>query len=358
MKNHNIKNYHLQQGSTLIIVVIVLLTLGTAALFSVLDSNSIKLERNKKTNGVLAEAKQALIGYTLQHASKPGTLPCTDNNNDGSADTSGTNNCAAFIGRLPWKQLGVPMLRDGYSECLWYALSPKFRNQMTAANRVLNPINSNTNGTVNLVDDAGNLIAGINPVIAVIMAPQNPVNGQNQSGVVTNYCPGDSVAGHYLDAKGAVNNATGNVIGNSYTFKMGSTDNNFNDQIAYITANEFYTLLRKRIVKEILGNVNVPSGLFNYYQTPAASPHNTYPCPASTVAGNENCGITTGFVPYNDPLVSLQYAALGTWLVDNGWFVMTTYTYLSATHIRVTIIDPLGSRTCDANMNVVSCSSP
>lgn len=347
-------NPYVQRGGALLILVLILVIAGTTALFSVVDGNSVKIERNKKTYAALAEAKTALVGYALQHVSKPGTLPCADTTNDGSADTSGANNCDAFVGRLPWKQLGVSMLKDGYSECLWYALSPIFRNQMTASNRALNPLNSTTNGTISLVDDADTPIAGINPIIAVILAPHNPVNGQSRSGAATSYCPGDSLASNYLDVKGAVNNATGNVAGNNYTFKMGKLDDTFNDQILYITANEFYPLLRKRITKEILGDVSVPSGLIGYYQAVV-----TYPCPAKMLTGDADCTPPLGNkVPYNDATTPLQYASLGTWLIGNGWFAMTTYTYVSSTHISVTVTDPLGSYTCDANMNVVSCSSP
>jgi hypothetical protein len=356
--SNNFPKFRIQQGGALIIFLLVLVLAGSAVLFSALDSSAIKVERDKKTASSLAEAKAALIGYALISASKPGTLPCTDNNNDGSVDISGSNNCAAFIGRLPWKQLGISMLRDSYGECLWYALSPVYRNQMTTGNRKLNPINSNTPGTITLLDDNETPLGNVNPVIAVVFAPNNPVNGQNRSGAVTNYCPGDSVAGNYLDVRGAVNNSTGNVAGNNYTFKLGKIDGSFNDKLVYITAKEFYPALKKRIVSEIVGNIDTPSGIFQYYQTPVGTPHNAYPCPASTVGGNEDCTITTGFVPYNDPATDLKYTALGSWLINNGWFAMTTYKYITATHIKITLADALGSFSCDANMNVVSCTTP
>lgn len=353
-------SFSFQHGSALILLMLVLLLIATAALFSGLNGSTVRIKRDKTTASALAEAKAALIGYTLTNGTKPGTLPCTDyeNNNDGSADTSGSNNCKAFIGRLPWKQLGVPMLKDGYGECLWYALSPDFRNQMTVANRKLNPINSNTPGTITLVNDNEASLGNVNPVIAVIIAPNSPVNGQSRSGEASDYCPGDSLAGNYLDARGAVNNATGNVVGDNYTFKLGKADNDFNDQLVYITAKEFYAPLKKRIVREIVGNVDVPSGLFRYYQYPLGAPHNDYPCPAKTVDGNADCTLATGFVPYNDPAVDLTYPTLGTWLTNNGWFVMTTYQYITATHIKVTLADAFGSFSCEANANVVTCSAP
>lgn len=345
-----------QKGAGLIMFVLILVLVGLGSLLYFLDGSNIKKIRENKALASLAEAKAALIGYSVLQASKPGTLPCTDSLNNGSAVTSGTNACAKYIGRLPWKQLGMPMLKDANGECLWYALSPTFRNQMTTVNRKLSPLNSSTNGTINIVNDLDVPIVSDNPVIALVVAPNLPVSGQNRSGAATTYCPGDSIASNYLDTKGLVNNATGNVAGINYTFKKGVADNGFNDQLAYITAKELFPLLRKRITKEIVGDVDVPSGLVKYYQSPVGAPHNKYPCPAATVDGNENCGLATGFVPYKDATVDLQYTTLGTWLIDNGWFTMTTYTYLSSTHVKVTVADPSGSYTCDANMNAVTCS--
>jgi hypothetical protein len=356
------KQHNKQSGAALIIFFLVLILAGSAVLFSLLDSNGIKNERNKKTAAALAEAKTALIGYAMQQATKPGTLPCTDTDNDGSANTSGTNSCAAYIGRLPWKQLGLPMLRDGDGECLWYAISPVFRNTMNNVTRIANPLNTATSGTITLVDDADTPLAGINPVIAVVIAPGAPVAGQSRSGAATIYCLGDSAAAKYLDSKGAVNNATGNVVGNNYTFKLGKIDSTFTDRFLYITANEFYQGLRKRMVKEILGNLDIPSGPVNYFND-VTKGNGTYPCPAATPTGNMDCTPPlpiVGYVPYNDPnpAVSLQYATLGSWLADNGWFAMATYSYYSPTHVKVTLADVLGSYSCDANSNVFTCSSP
>ncbi len=360
MKSRNISTSN-QRGGALIILVLVLVLAGTAILFSMLNGNNVKLERNKQTSVILSEAKRALVGYALRNAIKPGTLPCTDTNNNGTVDGGGANTCFAYIGRLPWKSLGMPILKDANGECLWYALSPVFREQMTTATRSANPLNSSTSGTINLVDDAEVPIASVNPVIAVVIAPNNPVSGQNRSGAATLYCPGDSVAANYLDIKGAVNNATGNVAGVNYTFKKGMADNGFNDQLVYITAKDLFPLLRKRITTEIVGNLSplaVSSGLVKYYQTFA----NTYPCPAKTVTGNADCTLPLGNnIPYNDAINPLQYTALGTgggsnWLIDNGWFAMTTYTYLTPTHVQVTVTDVLGGYTCDANNNLVTCS--
>ena len=343
-----------QQGIALLVLVFFIALATIAYLVKSIDTGSIKNHRNKKTAIVLSVAKTALIGYLVDNQSKPGTLPCPDINNDGSGDTSGTNSCAGYIGRLPSKQLGLAMLEDADGECLWYAISPVFRNQMTAANRALNPINGTTLGSLTLVDNSGNALpASVNPVIAVVISPGAPVAGQNRSGAVTTYCSGDSVATKYLDIKGAVNNATGNVAGNNYTFILGNQDNTFNDRFVYIKASDIYSTLRNRMVKEILGNVSVHSGVVDYYDS-----YTIYPCPSASQTGNSDCTLLTGFVPYNDATLPLQYAALGSWLVDNNWFGLASYTYYSPTHVKVTVADAFGSNSCDANMNTFTCTSP
>lgn len=349
--------YKRHKGIALLLVVFFVALVVTTYIVKSVDSSNVKNEQNSKTLEALAEAKSALIGYAVLHASKPGTLPCPDTDNNGSANPSGAG-CTSFIGRLPWKSLGVSMLKDSSGECLWYALSPVFRNPMTLAQRVASPLNGATAGSVTVVDNNDTPIGNANPAIAVIIAPNYPVGGQARSGVATVYCSGDSIPAKYLDTKGAVNNATGNNVGDAYTFKKGTKDNGFNDNIIYITANDFFPVLRKRIAKEIIGDVDVRSGLVDYYEQPLAAPHNNYPCPASTFNGNEDCSPPApivGFVPYNDALIDLQYTALGNWLINNGWFPMATYRYISSTHVTVTVTDPFGSYTCDLNMNVVNC---
>ena len=55
---------------------------------------------------------------------RPGSFPCPDVDNDGSADGS---NCENYVGRFPYKTLEAEDLRDAAGERLWYVLSPNFR---------------------------------------------------------------------------------------------------------------------------------------------------------------------------------------------------------------------------------------
>lgn len=336
-----------QHGVVLIMLVFLVGLAIAAFLVHALDANAIKIERDKKTVAALAEAKAALIGWSAGHATMPSALPCPDQNNTGSSGT-----CTAtvgLIGRLPWKTLGINDLRDGSGECLWYALSPLYRNTIPVANRTSNKINSTIPGTITIRRaDGSNFPA---PVIAVIIAPGSPLAGQDRSGAGSTVCGGNTTASNYLDITQGIDNSTGNVSGSSYTFIAGEASDTFNDRLIYITADEFYLTVRKRMVKEILGNVAVHAGPVKYFDT-----NIYYPCPAATPAGSSDCSRTSGFV--NNSGMGLQYAALGSWLANNDWFALATYSYPSFFHVKITLADALGSYSCDATLNIFTCASP
>ena len=104
-------------------VMLVIMILGaTAFLVSALSSSALRTARQETSASVLAQAKEALIGYAASDSTRPGELPCPDINNDGvikitgpDADYSGSN-CMSLVGRLPWKTLGLPELRDASGE--------------------------------------------------------------------------------------------------------------------------------------------------------------------------------------------------------------------------------------------------
>ena len=95
--------------------------------------------RDAKTQAALAAAKQALIAYAtggalisscMDNPSHPcvrlGQLPCPDLTNTGICAEPLLHGAGQRLGRLPWKTLGLPDLRDGSGERLWYAVSSGF----------------------------------------------------------------------------------------------------------------------------------------------------------------------------------------------------------------------------------------
>jgi hypothetical protein len=121
------------------IFVAVLLLLGVSALIYTLATPANRtIESDRITAAALAQAKDALIGRAAADDNRPGSLPCPDfdngtinplnTSNDGTADLLNGIECPSYIGRLPWRTLGLPDLRDGSGERLWYALSRAFRD--------------------------------------------------------------------------------------------------------------------------------------------------------------------------------------------------------------------------------------
>lgn len=350
-----------QHGMALLILVFFISLAALGYVVQSLSSVGIKNERDKKTAAVLAEAKAALIGWSASHPTMPGALPCPDlnttaaNNGSSSACTSTTG----IVGRLPWKTLGVGDIRDGDGECLWYAVSPIYRNTILVSSRnsVANRLNNTVLGSITFRAANGvNLPAPINPVIAVIFAPGAPLADQNRSSAVSTQCGGNNNSNNYLDSVNGVNNATGNVSGTNYVFTAGTSSSTFNDKVIYISAEELYRPVRKRMVKEILGNVDVPAGVVDYFNYNGGS----YPCPSATTTGGQNCSLSTGVINSASSGMALAYTppALKSWLANNNWFASAAYTYTDAAHVKLQITDPLGSYSCSANSNTFNCSSP
>lgn len=262
-----------------------------AAFYAFISPANSAIERDKITAAALAQAKEALIGYAVgvsdfSGGDRPGDLPCPDLNDSGSPGASWTSNCDAQtlrIGRLPWKTLGLPDLRDSSGERLWYAISINFKDDTRTACTVpgnVGCLNSDARGTITLRNSAGAVIHdGTNPdpftpsgIIAVIFAPGAVL--QRQDGVqqirdcsgagciaASGVCNGAATAKcnpiNYLDIlngiedntnftdgsptdgfiNGVIRDASGNVI--------------VNDRLITITYNDLIPVLQRRVAKEV-----------------------------------------------------------------------------------------------------------
>ena len=152
-------------------VMLIVLVIGiAAALVGSLSATRLKSVRQETTAAALAQAKEALIGYAVKDDNRPGELPCPDIDNDGqltmNVDFSG-NQCVSLLGRLPWKTLGLPDLRDAAGERLWYAVSDPFHAGASPQ------LNSDTTGTITIRTSDGSLLndgSGTSGAVAVIVA--------------------------------------------------------------------------------------------------------------------------------------------------------------------------------------------
>ena len=236
------KNQPTQRGAVLMVMLVILIVGGSALLLNSLSNTSLRTERDKITADALAQAKEALIGRAISDANSPGSLPCPDTFNDGSSGPLAGNDCVSYIGRLPWKSLGLPDLRDGSGERLWYALSKNFRDHSSS-----NPINSDTPGSLTIT---GSLSA--NEIAAIVFSPGANANDQSRSDTQTAAClttsstvTEDLCATNYLEGSNA-NPSLAAAPNTLYT-----TSNTSNDQLNHIKPENLLPKVEKRIAREV-----------------------------------------------------------------------------------------------------------
>ena len=308
-------NRRRQRGLALLVMVVVLIVGSTYILLKQLNSSAQRINSTAASANVLAQAKEALIGYAATNSGRPGALPCPDryppgdaNEGRGGSSAYGLGSCPNAgdrIGRLPWKTLGLPDLRDASGERLWYALSENFRD---ATGRV---VNSDTPGTLvlNGVAAPGSPCSATsippctatslaNSIVAIVFASGAALSGQSRN-------PGapaslTSVA-NYLDGANA-------DVANDSVFETKLSSDTFNDALLPITqANLFVaveTYVAKRLDESAVGNVKpfLNSFVAQWGAYPFAAPFTT---PSATENDYKGAANTThGLLPIaRDPAV-------------------------------------------------------
>ena len=281
-----------QSGQTILLMVLLLVLGGTAAFFGLASPDTLDAQSIRRTESALALAKDALIGRAVSDDNRPGSLPCPDTDNDGSAELLAGNQCPRYLGRLPWRTLGLPDLRDANGERFWYALDANFRDDTSAQ-----PINTDTRGS-RIVYSGNNSTQLTNLGAAILFAPGPPIGNQSRSDTQSSVCPttGTTIleiycAANYLESASGVNNAsqTGPYI------NAGKTAT-FNDQIAILDSIELMMPVEARAAREILA-------LLAAYKTNSLcdiSGDRCYPFADSNFTGNAVWNANEGTVPLDD----------------------------------------------------------
>jgi hypothetical protein len=260
-RHHHSQPIQKQRGAALMVMLIILV-MGAATMFVVsLNSSALQIARDKTTAAALAQAKDALIGYAVSQTpvTSAGYLKLPDlgpgMNPDGNASSSfsGNNKDYSVIGKMPWKTLGISASRDGSGECLWYAVSGRFKNTpQTSA------LNWDTQGQIDVIDGNGNVIAS--NIAALVVAPGQPLDGQGHalSDPAYTQCGGNYDARNYLDSYnpadaivGEVNYFTGSTNNrvalntNNKRFVMANNDH-YNDRFLFVTTDEIFRPIIRR----------------------------------------------------------------------------------------------------------------
>lgn len=237
-----------QRGATLLVILVIIVMGVAAALVSSLGSTALKNARQETTAAALAQAKDALVGYAITYGdthsgSVHGYLPCPDSdasNGEGSSKLSCGSKNISVIGRLPWKTLGLPTLRDGSGECLWYAVSGTYKN-----NPKTDLMNWDNDGLFEMLDTNGTTVA--QNVVAVVFAPGAVLSSQSRvpDGTAP-VCGGNYAAANYLDSDGAVNNAAvSGTAGTVSQFRFAASAQ-LNDQLIYVTRDDIFNAVMRR----------------------------------------------------------------------------------------------------------------
>ncbi|HMK14530.1 MAG TPA: hypothetical protein VK460_05910 [Burkholderiales bacterium] len=227
-----------ERGQALILILILLGLLSGMVVFNALSGVTLTAERNNITALALAQAKQALIGYAASDNNFPGSLPCPDTNNNGSADLYAGSDCPGYVGgsnvylgRLPWRTLGLPDLRDSSGERLWYAVSRNFALNPTCMPNC--PLNSDTLGQLTVTGIAPNSNA-----VAIIFAPGAPLGSQARDAANQN------TAANYLEGE--------NADGTNSIFTTAANSSTFNDRLLVLTNVDLMPAVERRVAREMM----------------------------------------------------------------------------------------------------------
>src|ERR1035437_6851261 len=228
-----------ERGQALVLLLVVLGLATGIFVFSIVSNVSLTASRNNVNALALAQAKQALIGYAGSDSNWPGSLPCPDtNNNDGSADLFSGSNCQGYvatsnvyIGRLPWRTLGLPDLRDSSNERLWYAVSRDFAKNPSCMPNC--PLTSDTLGQLTVTG-----VAPTSNAVAIIFAPGEALGSQLRDAANVN------TASNYLEGE--------NADGNNATFATAAASSTFNDRLLAITNPDFMPEVEKYVARAML----------------------------------------------------------------------------------------------------------
>jgi hypothetical protein len=290
-------------------LIILLLMVSIAAMLLVYGSSSEvarTVKADQKTRATLEYAKQALIGRAIGDANRPGSFPCPDSDNDGSADLFVGSSCPTYIGRLPWRTLGVGDLRDESGERLWYALAPSFRDHPGAP-----ALNSDTVGSL-VVYSGSDATTISREAVAIVFAAGPALPGQARDEntalceTVGKHIPRSRCPTNYLDAASGFSNATA-----AGPYIAATTGPLYNDRLAAIVTADFMPQVEQRVA------MDVRNALMAYKATSTCQ---CYPWATTANDGTSDIGKNRGRIPVRDASPeSWRAGALPAYVGANDW---------------------------------------
>ena len=240
-----------QKGAALLIIMLGLIAATATVLLLNLSRDDLRTRQLNQTQAMLATARAALIDYAVLNPdlnpTEPHSLPCPDIDGsggfqDGEAHTTACGSAGvSMLGRLPWRSLGIPALKDATSACLWYVVSGSWKNAGvdTAA-----MVNLDSNGQLQLFDvESASIREGVSAderPVAMVIAPMQPLPGQIRPGSASGIdCVPGATAADYLDTDTSSGLSNSSLGGSSDAIDVlavvaGSRDDH-NDRIVTIS---------------------------------------------------------------------------------------------------------------------------
>lgn len=278
-----------ERGAALFLLLLLLLVGAGIVFVTGLKTTAVELAAQRKTVAALAQAKAALLGWTLLDTggttANPGRLPCPDQDNDGNAQGAACG--APYVGWLPWRTLAVDDLRDGSGERLWMLVDKDFRSGSGAMNTTLQPT----------------LTLDGRPVVAIVLAPGPVLSALSQNRPGSGPFSAASLYPSYIEGFDAA----------ARTVTTAPPSATYNDRVIAITPQEIFAAVTQRIARE-LAEAN-PPGPGGYTATaigdlvkPPVWMHNGWDAAVDTVAS----GVTTTAITVKFVNCAIVYTITGT----------------------------------------------
>lgn len=277
-----------QRGAAFMIMLVILIIGAVTIFVSMLNSSALQIARDQTTADALAKAKDGLVGYAVTYADTHpnqvnGFLPLPDlgssrnafpGEGNAAGNFTGNSSNLSVVGRIPWMALHLSPLKDGNSDCLWYAVSGSYQDSQQTSFMNWDTVGEFDTFTSNGTPSGTTSTTGANyhqRPIAIIFSPGNVLSGQDRATSTTDtvtICGGNYDARNYLDTfnakpqlngivnyfAGAINNSTGTfTLTSPKQFIEPVSDTSYipplvlaNDKVLTITSDDIFRIVKKR----------------------------------------------------------------------------------------------------------------
>lgn len=249
-----------QRGAALLFVVLLLIVGIGLFVVNASRETARTAQTDRVVSTTLGQIRDALAAYAAAHPTRPGALPCPDDNEDGDAETlAGVSLvCPNYLGRLPWRTLGLGDLRDESGERFWYAVSDKFRDvpaelALPGPSPIAAPLNSDTTGN-RTVRTGPTATVTTTEAVAVVFAPGGVLENQSRDATPAlcattgTVLPRNRCAANYLEGIGTYDNA---LLGGAGPFISAEPTATFNDRLVIVRASDVVPLVERRVAGDM-----------------------------------------------------------------------------------------------------------